>query len=445
MIIPGHFEDLHTLHVGTTPNRCYFVPASKRMDDLVEHRENSDRFQLLNGNWKFKYCESIHDFEDLFYEQSYEAIGWDTIPVPSVWQNHGYDQHQYTNIRYPFPADPPYVPYENPCGAYLHEFDYANGINYKLEDRGYYDYYLRMNDADGYLYVDKRAYNSDELVSSGRLIFKDGCIQIEGVSCEPLEIPAPEQAFDGNLNLGLNAEIVEIDSNNQILYVKDIDTRDQVFGDRCAIDCNYAIKRNNLIYVNYEDPNDLRTISFSELEVGDSLIIALYESEKEKAFNGSAIAKQIQLATQRLNYTYITAYEPLGVSGDDVKELSTISDYVRWRDGLSFKELAPGEEVVSDFEIEVGEDGSDLLVAITWGAQDLVLKYGIRAEDGTEYFQEKPGGYSHLRIEDIPAGTYHLFVKNSDAYYGIPAYENPEEFPDVSFNATGAILYALDN
>ena len=124
MIIPGHFEDLHTLHVGTTPNRCYFVPASKRMDDLVEHRGNSDRFQLLNGNWKFKYCESIHDFEDLFYEQNYEAIGWDTIPVPSVWQNHGYDQHQYTNIRYPFPADPPYVPYENPCGAYLHEFDY---------------------------------------------------------------------------------------------------------------------------------------------------------------------------------------------------------------------------------------------------------------------------------------------------------------------------------
>ena len=46
MIIPAHFEDLHTHHVGTTPNRSYFIPASKRMDDLVENRENSDRVQL---------------------------------------------------------------------------------------------------------------------------------------------------------------------------------------------------------------------------------------------------------------------------------------------------------------------------------------------------------------------------------------------------------------
>ena len=125
MIIPAYFEDLKNHHLGTTPNRAYYIPASVRMDDLVENRENSDRFQLLNGSWKFKYCESIHEFEDLFYEEGYDASAWDTIPVPSVWQNHGYDRHQYTNIRYPFPADPPYVPYDNPCGAYLHTFTYA--------------------------------------------------------------------------------------------------------------------------------------------------------------------------------------------------------------------------------------------------------------------------------------------------------------------------------
>ena len=65
-------------------------------------------------------------------------------------------------------------------------FDYANGISYKLEDRGNYDYYLRMNGA--YLYVDKRVYNSDELVASGRLVFKDGCIQIEGADTAPVTI-----------------------------------------------------------------------------------------------------------------------------------------------------------------------------------------------------------------------------------------------------------------
>lgn len=44
--------------------------------------------------------------------------------VPSVWQNHGYDRHQYTNVRYPFPLDPPYIPQDNPCGAYVHKFEY---------------------------------------------------------------------------------------------------------------------------------------------------------------------------------------------------------------------------------------------------------------------------------------------------------------------------------
>ena len=65
-------------------------------------------------------------------------------------------------------------------------FDYANGVSYKLEDRGYHDYYLRMEGA--YLHVDKKVYNSNDLVSSGRLVFKDGCIQIEGVDATPTNI-----------------------------------------------------------------------------------------------------------------------------------------------------------------------------------------------------------------------------------------------------------------
>ena len=105
--------------------------------------------------------------------------------------------------------------------------------------------------------------------------------------------------FSGVRNLGLNAEIIEIDFANRILYVKDIDKQDKVFGDRCAIDCSYAISRYNLLYVNYGDPNDVRSIGFDDFEVGDSVIIGMYDSEKEKAFNGSAIAEQIQLGTQK--------------------------------------------------------------------------------------------------------------------------------------------------
>ena len=124
MIIPHYYEDLHMLHENTMPDRCYYVPASVRMNCLMEHREKSDRIQILNGDWKFQYYKSIYDLNEPFYERNFQTEGFDTVPVPGVWQNYGYDSHQYTNFRYPFPVDPPYVPQENPCGAYISNFYY---------------------------------------------------------------------------------------------------------------------------------------------------------------------------------------------------------------------------------------------------------------------------------------------------------------------------------
>ena len=63
-------------------------------------------------------------------------------------------------------------------------YDYAKGSSCELSDRGYFDFTLRLNEADGYLYVDKTKYNTDELVETGRLVFKNNCIQIEGFSNE---------------------------------------------------------------------------------------------------------------------------------------------------------------------------------------------------------------------------------------------------------------------
>ena len=65
MIVPRYYEDLEILHDNTMPARAYYIPASKKMDDLIEHRETSDRFQLLDKNWKFQYFESIYDVKDL--------------------------------------------------------------------------------------------------------------------------------------------------------------------------------------------------------------------------------------------------------------------------------------------------------------------------------------------------------------------------------------------
>lgn len=124
MIVPRYYEDLKVLHENTMPARAYYIPASKRMDNLLENREASDRIQFLNGIWKFKYFESIYDVKEEFFKQGFDVSEYVDIKVPGVWQNEGYDNHQYTNIKYPFPFNPPYVPQDIPCGAYVYDFEY---------------------------------------------------------------------------------------------------------------------------------------------------------------------------------------------------------------------------------------------------------------------------------------------------------------------------------
>ena len=77
-------------------------------------------------------------------------------------------------------------------------YDYAHGASYELYDRGYFDFTLRFHEADGYLYVDKKKYNTDELVETGRLVFKNQCIQIEGFSNEAHQVFQAEILEDHN-------------------------------------------------------------------------------------------------------------------------------------------------------------------------------------------------------------------------------------------------------
>ncbi len=113
-------ENLQTLHVGTRPNHAYFIPHGSRESALTQRRKNSDRFLLLSGEWDFTYYDSVLDLPEDFLTIPAEG----KIPVPAVWQNHGYDKHQYTNVLFPIPFDPPYVPAENPCGLYTRRFEY---------------------------------------------------------------------------------------------------------------------------------------------------------------------------------------------------------------------------------------------------------------------------------------------------------------------------------
>ncbi len=115
-----YHEDPSALHIGTLPAHSCFIPFAKGEDPFAG-KEKSGRVEMLNGSWGFRYYESIIDLEDFFTEEGFEK----TIPVPSNWQLHGYDVPQYTNVRYPIPFDPPYVPDDTPAGVYRTEYNYV--------------------------------------------------------------------------------------------------------------------------------------------------------------------------------------------------------------------------------------------------------------------------------------------------------------------------------
>ncbi len=145
MKIPKYYEDIHISDVNAEPMRSYYIPFSGSISENWKERTESDRFFSLNGQWKFKYCKNVYQLEENFYEPGYEAADFTEIPVPSNWQMLGFDQIQYTNTQYPIPFDPPYVPHDNPCGAYIREFSYQ-----KAEGR---EEYLNFEGVDSCCYV----------------------------------------------------------------------------------------------------------------------------------------------------------------------------------------------------------------------------------------------------------------------------------------------------
>ena len=105
---------------------------------------------------------------------------------------------------------------------------------------------------------------------------------------------------DDVLHLGLKAIIVEIDQEEQMLYVSDTEHGD-LFDERAAIDCSKAIERDCILYVDYDSDttDNLRFIEFEDLLVGDMIILGIYESELKRT--DSILVEDIQLSAQRLD------------------------------------------------------------------------------------------------------------------------------------------------
>lgn len=105
-------------------NRLYPRASFNRyatLEDALENNGNINGHQSLNGNWQFQLFPSPIEAEERIKEQRFEDFN--EMAVPSCWQLKGYDALHYTDVLYPFPINPPYVPAENPTGVYVRTFE----------------------------------------------------------------------------------------------------------------------------------------------------------------------------------------------------------------------------------------------------------------------------------------------------------------------------------
>jgi beta-galactosidase len=117
------WRDPEVIAVNREPARAFFV-AYESADLATNGRPAASRYyQSLDGNWKFSWAPDPASREAGFFSPTYDASGWDEIPVPSNWERQGYGKPRYVNVDYVFPANEPVVPeLDNPTGSYRREF-----------------------------------------------------------------------------------------------------------------------------------------------------------------------------------------------------------------------------------------------------------------------------------------------------------------------------------
>ena len=146
-----YHRQLESIHVNTMEPRAYFIPFAMP-ECKGKAREESDRFQLLNGEWDFRFIPDVERV-GIAKEGFADKIACEeTVTVPKCWQmytDRNYDAPQYINQDYPFPVDPPHLPDAIPGGFYRHTFTAKKNTDkrYWLNFEGVSPcFYLWLND-----------------------------------------------------------------------------------------------------------------------------------------------------------------------------------------------------------------------------------------------------------------------------------------------------------
>ncbi|GHF25888.1 glycoside hydrolase family 2 TIM barrel-domain containing protein [Streptomyces fumanus] len=128
---PPEWNDFGVFRLGTEPPHTTLMPYAGLPEALAADRTRSPYRLSLDGTWKFAYADRPDDRDPDFHRPDLDDGDWDRIPVPSVWQTHGYDRPIYLNITYPYwgpnglgedPRPPAAPTRHNPVGQYRRTF-----------------------------------------------------------------------------------------------------------------------------------------------------------------------------------------------------------------------------------------------------------------------------------------------------------------------------------
>ena len=287
--------------------------------------------------------------------------------------------------------------------------DYANGASYELSDRGYHDFYLRLNEDDGGLYVEKRVYPNGELVSSGRLVYKDGCITIDpslDIGASSLQEKYPEY-FGLDTSNGLDVYVWQMAQNSysfgvlphedtprdwisaELMNLRGTDAQEMRF-----ILKSYGLEESGIYIIPWQNP-------YSSY-IADIWIIEDNVSQEDK---------QKKYIEQIRNMLFPSEEVAAPVETEPTESPVDYGQYISSPE-MAFSGLEADGIKIDENWIEVQHDGAILEYHMTYDSPAIILEFGLIRDDGLEIKATVEDGVGIDSLENIPAGHYQLFVRN---------------------------------
>ncbi|GAB1416850.1 glycoside hydrolase family 2 TIM barrel-domain containing protein [Paludibacter sp.] len=130
------WENPSVFQINRLPARATFMTYADRDAAIADNYDRSPYYLSLNGDWWFNWVPKPADRPIDFFKNDFDYSLWKKFPVPGNWEILGYGTPIYTNIVYPHPNNPPFIPHnDNPVGSYIKEVEMPanwNGRNIYL-------------------------------------------------------------------------------------------------------------------------------------------------------------------------------------------------------------------------------------------------------------------------------------------------------------------------